>query len=326
MSEKKPETKNEQKIEEETEEETEEEKEKKKFESYKKAGEIQYKSAELIKPQVKIGAKVVDICDIIERFIIEQGGATAFPVNVSLNNIAAHYTASGPTDPTVIQAGDVVKVDLGVQIDGYIADGAFTVSFNEKYDKLVEAANAALQAVIDALKPNAETHKLGALAEKAIKDRGYRPVRDLSGHILDQWELHGKKTIPSVALPAGEKITEGEVYAVEFFATTGTGSVHDMPPVYIYNLVPVKRPVRSKAARQIIREVSDKYKTLPFARRWLLRDLKEGVLLGIRELTRIGLLHEYHPLAEKKDIFISQAEDTVIIEHDGCRVTTRKNP
>ena len=305
-------------------EEEEKEDEQKKYEHYKKAGEIQYEAKEIALPLTKVGAKVVDICDIIEKFILEKGGGLAFPVNVSINNIAAHYTAQGPSDPTVIQEGDIVKVDIGVQIEGYVADGAFTVAFNEGYGKLVEASEAALQAVIDVIKPGVGTHTLGALAEKAIKDRGYWPVRDLSGHILDQWELHGKKTVPAVALPAGEKIEEGEVYALEFFATTGTGSVHDLPQTYIYNLVPIKRPIRSEAARQIIREVSNKYKTLPFARRWVLRDVKGAVLLGLRELTRIGLLHEYHPLSDRKGSFVSQAEDTVIIEHDSCFVTTRQ--
>jgi len=304
--------------------EEEEEDEQKKYDHYKKAGEIQFEAKKIALPLIKVGAKVVDICDTIEKFILEKEGGLAFPTNVSINNIAAHYTAQGPTDPTVIQEGDIVKVDIGVHIKGYIADAAFTVSFNEAYGKLVEASEAALQAVIDVIKPGVETHTLGALAEKAIKERGYWPVRDLSGHILSQWELHGKKTIPSVALPAGEKIEEGEVYAIEFFSTTGAGSVHDLPQTYIYNLVPIKRPVRSEAARQIIREVSNKYKTLPFARRWLFRDIKGAVLLGLRELTRIGLLHEYHPLADKKGTFISQAEDTVIIEHDSGFVTTSK--
>lgn len=306
--------------------ESEEEKEddEKKYEHYKKAGAIHYKASEIAKPLIKVGAKVVDICDTIENYILENEGQLAFPVNVSINNIAAHYTASSPTDETAIQDGDIVKVDIGVHIEGYVADGAFTVSFNEELEKLVEASEAALQGVIESIKPGRETHKLGAVAEAQIKLRGYRPVRDLSGHILEQWELHGKKTIPAVTLPAGEKIEEGEVYALEFFATTGTGSVHDLPPTYIYNLVPIKRPVRSKASRQILKEISNKYKTLPFARRWLTRDLSSGVLLGIRELTRVGLLHEYHPLAEHKGIYISQAEDTIIVEHDGCTVTTRK--
>ncbi|HUX98170.1 MAG TPA: type II methionyl aminopeptidase [Candidatus Deferrimicrobium sp.] len=307
------------------EDKAETEEEDKKYEHYKKAGEIHIEATKVTKPLIKVGTKVVDICDTAEKFILEHGGGLAFPVNVSINNIAAHYTAIGPTDQTIIEEGDVVKVDIGVHIEGYVADGAFSVSFNQEYEKLVEAAEAALQGVIEEIKPNIETHKLGAIAEKAIKDRGYRPVRDLSGHLLDQWELHGKKTIPSIALPSGEKIEEGEVYAIEFFATTGTGSVHDLPPTYIYNLVPLKRPIRSSGARQILREIGNKYKTLPFARRWIMRDLKGGVLLGIRELTRIGLLHEYHPLAEKKGIYISQAEDTVIIEHDGCTVTTRKD-
>ncbi|NVM29699.1 MAG: type II methionyl aminopeptidase [Candidatus Helarchaeota archaeon] len=323
MSEEPQETKKTQETEEGSEDE--EEDEHKKYEHYKKAGEIHYEARKLAEPLIKIGAKIVDICDTIENFILEKGGGLAFPVNVSRNEIAAHYTASSATDPTVIQEGDIVKIDIGVHVEGYIADGAFSVAFNEDFEKLVEASKAALEAVIGVIRPNRETHKLGAIAEAAIKSHGYRPVRDLSGHILEQWELHGKKTIPSITLPAGEKIEEGEVYAIEYFATTGTGSVHDLPPTYIYNLVPIKRPMRSKGARQIVREVSNKYKTLPFARRWLLRDLKGGVLLGLRELTRIGLLHEYHPLAEKKGIFISQAEDTVIIEHDGCTVTTRKD-
>lgn len=226
-----------------------EEEQAEKLEKTREAGKISKEIYPAARNIIKVGAKVIDICENIEQMIKEKGGGLAFPCNVSINSISAHYT-SPPNDETVIKEKDIVKIDYGVQQDGYISDFAFTVNFNPELDSLVEAAEQALRVVIENVKPGAETHKLGGLAEQTMKKYGFRPIVDLSGHILERWELHGKKTIPEIALPigAGTEIEEGEVYAMETFATTGSGKVHELPFCYIYNLIPARIYPKNKTS------------------------------------------------------------------------------
>jgi len=290
-----------------------------KLEKTREAGKITKDIYPKAKNLVKVGAKVINICEKIESMIKEKGGEFGFPCNVSINNIAAHYT-SAPNDETIIKENDVVKVDYGVHVDGYISDFAFTVCFNPELNSLVEAAEESLKVVLENVRPGMKTNLLGALAEEMMKKYGYRPIVDLSGHLLEQWELHSKKNIPEISLPKGEEIEEGEVYAMETFATTGSGRVHDLPYCNIYNLVPSRVWPRSKPARKILRVIREKYKTLPFAKRWLPKDVGVGYLIGIRELVRSKIIHEYHPLADKKDSFIAQKEFTFIVTSDGCEI------
>lgn len=293
------------------------------LEKYKKAGSIHREVVDYIKPNIKVGAKLIDLCEMIEKKILELGGKWAFPTNISINNLAAHYT-SPPGDETVIGEGDVVKIDFGVHVDGYIADGAFTISFNRDYNRLVEASEEALNKAIEAIKPKAKTNEIGRVIEDTIKKYGYRPVRDLSGHILGQYDLHGAKNIPNIKIPFGKEILEGEVYAVETFATTGQGYAHETPYVYIYSFIPFRAPLRSQLARNTLKKIVEEFKTLPFAQRWLLKDIPLGsIKLAFRELVNSGLLHQYHVLADIKGSYVSQAEHTLIVTHDGCEVTTR---
>jgi len=298
---------------------SEEELQAEKIEKTREAGKITKDIYPKAKQLVKVGAKVIDICEKIEQMIKDKGGEFGFPCNVSINSIAAHYT-SPPNDETVIKENDVVKVDFGVHKDGYISDFAFTICFNPELNSLVEAAEESLRVVIENVRPGVKTNLLGALAEEMMKKYGFRPIVDLSGHLLEQWDLHGKKNIPEISLPTGEEIKEGEIYAMETFATTGSGRVHELPYCNIYNLIPSRLWPRSKPARKILRVVRDKYKTLPFAKRWLPKDIGVGYLIGIRELVRSKILHEYKPLADKKDSFIAQREFTFIVDKDGCEI------
>ncbi|MHA1237969.1 MAG: type II methionyl aminopeptidase [Candidatus Odinarchaeia archaeon] len=293
------------------------------YEKYRTAGRIHKEVAESIKQEVKVGTRIIDLCEKIETLIKEKGGKCAFPANISINNIAAHYT-SPSNDESVIKEGDVVKVDFGVHVDGYIADGAFTVCFNPEYEKLVEAAEKALQNAIENIKPKANTGKIGEIIEKTIKSYGYRPIKDLTGHILDQYNLHGSKIIPNVKIPYGKEIKEGEVYAVETFATTGLGAVKEMPQAYIYSMLPVRTPARFSASRRVISEILKEYKTLPFAQRWLAKKIPMGSLrLALKELTTKGIIKKYHVLSDIKESFVAQAEHTLIVTKDGCEVTTQ---
>lgn len=293
------------------------------LENYRKAGKIHSQVTQYIKPSIKVGAPLIEICQNIEKKIEELGGKWAFPTNISINNLAAHYT-SPPDDKAVIGEKDVVKIDFGVHIDGYIADGAFTVSFNREYSRLVEASEAALEKAIEAIKPKVKTNEVGRIIEDTIKKYGFRPVRDLSGHILGRYDLHGPKTIPNIKIPFGKEILEGEVYAVETFSTTGQGYAHQTPHVYIYSLIPIRAPIRSQLARNVLKRIGEEFKTLPFAQRWLTKNVPLGSLkLAFRELVNSGILHQYHVLADIKGSFVSQSEHTIIVDKDGCEVTSR---
>jgi methionyl aminopeptidase len=304
------------------EEELDEEEEKAKFlEDTAAACEIARGIREHIKPKVQLDVKVIDLIEEIEGLIREKGAKPSFPCNISINNIAAHYT-SPSFDETIIKEGDVVKVDFGCHIDGGISDQAFTAVFNEDLEKLEEAAAEALQNVIDNIKPGVETNVLGGIAEETIKKYGYLPVSNLSGHKLEKWLLHGDKTIPEVKLPSGDIIEEGEVYAMEVFATTGLGTVHDTPNVYIYRVQPLRIPLRNKLARKMMGYCVNEYRTLPFAKRWLVKEFGFKVRLAIRELTMKKIFYEYHPLADKKGSHIAQKEHTLLVEHDSCKILT----
>ncbi len=292
------------------------------LEKHREAGKVLQEIKQLLGDLVKPGVRCIDICEKVEAAIIERGAKPAFPCNISINNVAAHYT-SPVGDTLTIKDGDVVKVDFGAHIDGYIADTAVTFCFNPDLLSLKEAADEALKSALKLIAPGVETNTVGGEIEKIIKEYGFRPVRELSGHLLSQYVLHGGKVIPNISLPHGAKIEEGEVYAVETFASTGSGSVSEAPYAYIFSIQPVLAPIRLREARRIVRFVEGEYKTLPFAERWLAKQFSRGRLrLALRELASKGILRQYKVLSDRKGSYVAQAEETVIVSDDGCEVIT----
>lgn len=299
-----------------------EEEEAKKYDKYRKSGEIHKEVRKKIEPIVKVGMPVIELCEKIETLVIEKGGKPAFPTNVSINHVAAHYT-SPHNDELRIEEKDVVKVDFGVHIDGYIADGAFTVSFDSEYDSLVESAEKSLENALDAFKPGVKTNEIGKIIEKTIKGYGYRPVKDLSGHTVDQYLVHGGKVVPNISVPHGLKIEEGEVYGIETFATTGKGAAHETSYCYIYSLLPIRIPVRFEGSRKVISIARNEYKTLPFAERWLTKKIPPlSLKMGLKELLSKGLLQRYYVLSDIKGSKVAQSEHTAIVAKDGIEITT----
>jgi len=307
-----------------TDEEKKQKEEVERIESYKKAGEISKKIKEFVRPKIKVGIKVIDLINTVEDKIIELGGKPGFPVNISINHIAAHYT-SPPGDTTEINEEDILKFDFGVHIDGYSVDTAFTVSFNTdpELKDLIKASEEAVESAIKIMKPGVKTNELGALIEKTVKKYGFRPVMNLTGHKLEQWAIHSGKSIPCTATPTGELIEEGEVYAVEVFATNGEGAVHAQNNSYIYSLnLAIRRiPLRSKSAKRILGYVANEWNTLPFSKLQIFNKFPKG-RFGLVELIRSGKLTEYKVLSERKGFFVSQAEQTVIITKDGSEIIT----
>jgi methionyl aminopeptidase len=286
------------------------------FEKYRDAGVLAAKILRRSAQEIRVGVSYLDLVESIEVQVEEEGAALAFPLNLSLNEDAAHDTAS-PGDARVFTKGDVAKLDLGVQIDGYIADTATTIDLGSN-SLLLEASERALDAAIKAVRPGATAGDIGAAIQKEIECRGYRPISNLTGHGLDRYILHRPPTIPNVGVNGGVVLEEGMVFAIEPFATTGSGHVGEKTRKEIYSQVSQK-PVRIPAARAILDKVKDRH-GLPFARRWI--DGKK-LDIALSSLVRSQVLHVYPVLSDIPGSLVSQHEHTVIVTSEGCIVTTR---
>jgi len=286
------------------------------FEKYHDAGVIAAKILNGGARGIRIGASYLDLVESIEEQVREEGAELAFPLNLSLNEDAAHDTAS-PGDERVFAKGDVAKLDLGVQIGGYIADTATTIDLGNN-SLLLDASQQALESAIKVVRPGATSGDLGAAIQKEIETRGYRPISNLTGHGLDRYILHRSPTIPNIGITGGVVLEEGMVFAIEPFATTGTGHVGEKTRKEIYSQISQK-PVRTLAARTILNIVKDR-NGLPFSRRWLSGKKLDIALPG---LVRSQVLHVYPVLSDIPGSLVSQHEHTVIVTGDGCVVTTR---
>ncbi|MEM3402496.1 MAG: type II methionyl aminopeptidase, partial [Candidatus Hadarchaeales archaeon] len=166
------------------------------LQNYRRAGKILAEIREEVRKVVKPGVKLLEIAELAENLIVEKGAKPAFPCNVSVNEIAAHYSPPAD-DARVIEENDMVKVDLGAHVDGYIADTAFTVAFGEKQE-MVQAVEKALEAAISVVKPGVDVGEIGKAVEEVAAASGFKPIKNLTGHSLARWDLHAGITIPNV--------------------------------------------------------------------------------------------------------------------------------
>jgi len=286
-------------------------------ENYVRAGRITAEIKRDVHQIVKTGEPLLRVAEAIEKAIREKGGEPAFPVNISVNDVAAHYT---PThgETTLVKENDIVKIDLGVHIDGYVADTAITVNFNPDYADLVKAAEAALAEGIKEVRPDARIADIAEAIENTIKNAGYKPIANLTGHGLNRWDLHTEPTIPNVSFKSDQRLKEDQVIAIEPFATDGSGVVKDSEQVFIFMIVG-NTPVRNMDARAIM-NLAEQYSGLPFAERWIPGSLFK-TRLALRELRNAGNLYDFHVLKEAKGGMVSQAEHTVIVKDNPIIIT-----
>ncbi|KAF5431257.1 methionyl aminopeptidase [Candidatus Methanophagaceae archaeon] len=287
------------------------------LENYRRAGVILVEVRKEATGLIKDGGSLLEVAEFVENNIREKGGEPAFPCNISRNEEAAHATPS-IDDQTVFGKDDLVKLDIGVHIDGYIADSAVTVDLSGNYDELVKAAEAALDEAIKIMRDGVSTIELGEVIGTTIKERGYKPVVNLSGHGLSRYDSHAPPTIPNVKYEHGVTLHENNVVAMEPFATDGGGKVVESGNAEIFSLIKPK-PVRMREAKKLLDEIKN-YQGLPFAKRWLPRERLE---LALRTVETAGILRDYPMLREEEKGMVSQAEHTVIIKKDGCEVITK---
>ncbi|MEK6859476.1 MAG: type II methionyl aminopeptidase [Nanoarchaeota archaeon] len=284
------------------------------FESYIKAGEIAKKVVEYAKQLIKPDMLLLEIAQKIHKKIEELGGESAFPVNLSIDDIAAHYH---PTLEDTTKATGLLKVDIGVHVNGFIADTAFSLDLtpDKKYKELIEASQEALQEALSILKNNPTLNEIGDIIQKTIQKKGFLPVVNLSGHELGQYNVHAGITIPNHANNNQNKIEQGS-YAIEPFATSGDGKIYEGQASNIYQILTPKN-TRSPSARKILEYIWEKYQTLPFSLRELQEKFGNISRLAIRELEQNKIIHSYPQLIETSHKPVSQAEHSFIKTKSG---------
>jgi methionyl aminopeptidase len=294
------------------------------IEKFRKSGQILRETREEMKAKVKENMLVIEVCEEVEGLIRAKGGKPAFPCNVSINEVAAHYTAP-PNDKSMIPEGSTVKVDLGVQVDGYVTDTAFTASFNPEGRSMANAAEQALKTAIENIHGDIPLGKIGGLIETTIKNRGFKPISNLTGHSVGRYLIHAGTSIPNVAQPLSlTKVKAGEVYAIEPFVTLpeAVGRVDDSPQTTIFRLLKAKS-VKTESAKKLLKHIEANFRTLPFAERWLIGVVpREQHNAAFKELLSSKVIMSYPVFVEVSKKPVAQAEHTVLLTDNGCEVLT----
>jgi methionyl aminopeptidase len=296
---------------------------KEELETFRKSGKILRETREEMRSFVKENMLIIDVCEKVEGKIRAKGGKPAFPCNVSINEVAAHYTAP-PGDMSRIPEGSTVKVDLGVHVDGYVTDTAFTVCFNPEGRSMANTAELALKTAIDNIHGDMALGKIGGLIETTIKNRGFKPISNLTGHSVGRYLIHAGTSIPNVAGLSINKVRTGEVYAIEPFVTLpdAIGRVEDAPQITIYRLLKSKS-VKSDPAKKMLKHIETIFRTLPFAERWLVGVVPaEQHKAAFKELFASKAIMGYPVFVEASKKPVAQAEHTVLMKDDSCEVLT----
>ena len=323
------------------------------------AGHVARRTLDAVRPELQAGKSWVEIIDFAERFIRRNGGQPAFPTTIAVNEIAAHFTPNhadknlqGWEDEMVLQKGDLVKIDVGVHINGHIGDNAMTVEIGNgnSHTEQIKAAKESRDAAIEKLHPGTPWHEVGAAAAQPSVDAGFQPIRNLCGHQLKPWELHAGVSVPSYACGPDNQgfkgvVEEGGIYAIEPFNTTGpSGMIKNLGNPNSSNIYRITGMTTSRKARakgqlkplgaQMARNLEERYSTLPFAERWAYpmlekpfpdadeasRQSKWRAL--VKKLISIRFLETYHVLACKDGGNICQFEHTVLVTDGGPEILT----
>jgi methionyl aminopeptidase len=291
---------------------------------YLKAGKIASEVREMVRVKNWVGKTVYEICEEVENEIIKRGAKCAFPVNTSINEIAAHYTAE-PNDTLTVKDTDLIKIDLGAQINGYIADTAVTVCYDPEFDGLVQAAEDALANAMSMVKVGVKASDIGRTIETTIKQMGYKPIANLSGHSLEQYTIHAGKSIPNIWSIGGFSLSENTAYACEPFVTTGDGGGF-VRNGQIKNIFAInsRKKTKNENADKLLDFIWENFNMLPFALRWITKSWDEKEARETLDfLVKKKAVQAYPVLVEVNEQRVAQAEHTFIPNLNGATITTR---
>jgi methionyl aminopeptidase len=286
-----------------------------------KAGKITGIARKFAFENIRENLNIYDYVKSIEEKIYSLGGKLAFPVNISIDDFAAHDTPNFRGTEEFRQ-GQVVKVDIGAMFNGFLGDTAFTTEINsDKYSKLILASKEALDNAIRIIKPGVKYCEVGRIIHKTIKGYGFNPIFNLGGHGLGRYDLHSDVFIPNYDDGNSSKFIMGQMIALEPFATTGCGKVNETNVSKIYSFIK-KKPVRMESSRAILKYIGENFNSLPFANYHLMDKFSAlQISIALKELVKLGILHSYAQLRETSKGIVSQSEHTMLID-DEAIVTT----
>ncbi len=287
-------------------------------------GAASYKALIKAKSMVKPGAKLLDVAEATEKYLRESGFGCAFPLNLSVNSEAAHYTPS-MMDDKVFGEKDIVKVDIGASKDGILGDNALTVDLSQQNGKLVEASQECLRNAISRVKAGVMVSDIGREIENTARRHGFKPIMNLGGHEVKTHELHAGIFVPNYDNHDDTQLEEGMVVAIEPFVTDGKrGEVLESDVCEIFGYVG-SAPIRAPEARKVLAEIESNNEDEPFAVRWLTHTVgsKFALYKSIKELAMAGMLTAYPMLVEASNGMVSQSEVEVMVTKDGCEVLTK---
>jgi methionyl aminopeptidase len=286
--------------------------EKEMMENYEKAMKI---ADDVINYSKKIDFKnknILSLGEEIENVIRSFGGKPAWPVNININEIAAHYTPD-VDETTVLKDGDLVKLDIGVHVKGYIADRAFTVCVGKATHPLIEASEKALKEAMKLIRPGTKIYEISEVVEATVNGLGFNTIRNLCGHAIERFNQHAHPSIPNGKNTIKEEIQPDQVIAMEVFTTNGSGWVIESSPTVIFKYKQDK-PVRLFEARKILDMAKYNFETLPFTRRWVKGISPIKFEMAIRQLLNVDALYDYPPLKEEANGLVAQTEETIIVK------------
>ncbi len=280
------------------------------LECYKKAGRIASQALNLGISKIKEGESITKILDEVESHILRSGAEIAFPAQISINNVAAHQCSIDEDEK--IPKG-IIKLDVGAAVDGFIGDNAKSVAIGTE-SKVIDASRAALNNALKLVRPGVKIGEIGREIESTIKKAGFLPIKNLSGHGLGKYQIHKAPSIPNYDSGDETELKEGDVIAIEPFASTEDQLVSNQGLPTVFSLIPKSKQPRGNMTRQVLKTIKT-YKGLPFTTRWLIKIHGVGTTnFALRELKQLGMLEEHPPLAVPNG-YVSQSEHTVIVKN-----------
>ncbi|KAI8834849.1 peptidase M24, structural domain-containing protein [Chytridium lagenaria] len=309
------------------------------YNDIRRAAEVHRQVRKYAQKTIKPGMGMIEICELIEngtRNLIEASGldaGIAFPTGCSLNHVAAHYTPNAG-DTTVLQYGDVMKIDFGTQVGGRIIDSAFTVAFDPQYSNLLKAVKDATNTGIREAGIDVRLCDIGAAIQEVMesyeveingKTYQVKPIRNLNGHSIGPYQIHAGKTVPIVKGGDQTKMEEGEFYAIETFGSTGRAFVHEDMECshYMKNFDVQHVPLRLPRAKQLLGTITKNFGTLAFCRRYLDRIGETKYLMALKNLVDSGIVDPYPPLCDNKGAYTAQYEHTILLRSTCKEVISR---
>jgi len=288
--------------------------------NYVRAGEIAKEAREFGVSHVRAGMSSLELANAIEGLILERGARCAFPVNIGVNEVAAHYTPSRDNN-LVFKTGDVVKIDVGAHVDGYAADTAATVEVGTtRYADMIKSAQDALTMVIEMVRPGTPLSSIGATVSRTIREAGFRPVENLTGHSMERYNLHAGLSIPNIETKDKSAVAEGMILAIEPFSTAGSaGKVGGRGRGPIFRIVRERRAPSEVTA--LFEKMRNEFGGFPFAGRWC-EKLAPSPEPLVTKMFRLGMIMSYPILTELSNGCVAQAEHSVLVTPSGCRVLT----